>query len=104
VFIWAYQRTCARYSAVRQSLGEPDPFRLRYRALVSELVAAIDRGRIDKKSATAFIRQRAVKEVPLDDQARFIKVVETELMSLHEGNIARCRLQPAEYQAWKEFW
>jgi hypothetical protein len=29
VFIWAYQRSCARYSAVRQSLGEPDPFRLR---------------------------------------------------------------------------
>jgi hypothetical protein len=33
VFVWAYERSSARYSAVRQSLGEPDPFRLRYRAL-----------------------------------------------------------------------
>ena len=25
VFIWAYERSAARYAAVRQSLGEPDP-------------------------------------------------------------------------------
>ena len=31
VFIWAYERSAARYAAVRQSLGEPDPFRLRHR-------------------------------------------------------------------------
>lgn len=31
VFAWAYERSCARYAAVRRSLGEPDPFRLRYR-------------------------------------------------------------------------
>ncbi len=28
VFVWACERSSARYSAVRQSLGEPDPFRL----------------------------------------------------------------------------
>ena len=28
VFVWAYQRSSARYSAIRQSLGEPDPFRI----------------------------------------------------------------------------
>ncbi|MFT4252948.1 MAG: Fic family protein, partial [Caulobacter sp.] len=31
VFVWAYERSAARYAAVRQSLGEPDPFRLQYR-------------------------------------------------------------------------
>ena len=30
VFIWAYERSCALYSATRQTLGEPDAFRLRY--------------------------------------------------------------------------
>jgi len=39
VFVWAYERSCARYSAVRQSLGEPDPFRLRYRKKIYEFVA-----------------------------------------------------------------
>ena len=104
VFVWAYQRSCARYSAVRQSLGEPDPFRLRYRTLVAEIVAEIVRGNRDKKAATAFIKQRALEDVPQEDQARLIEVVETEVMSLHEGNIARYRLRPAEYQIWLERW
>jgi hypothetical protein len=104
VFVWAYERSSARYSAVRQSLGEPDPFRLRYRAPVAELVATVVRKAMDKKAATALARQRAAQQVPPADQARFIEVVETELMSLHEGNIARYRLRPVEYQAWRQGW
>jgi len=104
VFIWAYERSSGRYSAVRQSLGEPDPFRLRYRALVAEMVAAVVREGMHKKAATALARQRAAEQVPAADQARFVEVVETELMSLHEGNIARYRLRPAEYQAWRQGW
>lgn len=102
--MWAYERSCARYSAVRQSLGQPDPFRLRHRALVAETVVAVVRGILDKTAATALIRQRAAKGVSPDDCARFVEVAETELMSLHEGNIARYRLRPSEYQAWKENW
>ena len=104
VFIWAYQRSCARYSAVRQSLGEPDLFRLRYRALVAEVVATVVRGGLDKKAATALVRQRAAEQVAAEDQGRFVEIAETEMMSLHEGNIARYRLRPAEYQAWRQSW
>ena len=104
VFVWAYGRSSARYSAVRQSLGEPDPFRMRYRALVAELVAAVVRTGMDKKTATALVQRHAAEQVPPADQARFIEVVETEVMSLHEGNIARYRLRPAEYQAWRQGW
>ncbi len=104
VFVWAYERSCARYSAVRQSLGEPDPFRLRYRALVAEVVVELVRGGIDKKTAIAFVRSRAVEDVPQEDRARFVEVVETEAMNLHEGNIARYRLRPSQYQTWKKTW
>lgn len=104
VFVWAYGRSCARYSAVRQSLGEPDPFRLSHRLLVAETVAAVVRGRADKRNATAFIRQRAAEQVVPESRARFVEVVETELMSLHDGNIARYRLRPSEYQTWRETW
>ena len=104
VFVWAYERSSARYSAVRQSLGEPDSFRLRYRAMVAEIVAAVVREGMDKKAATAMARQRAVEQVSPADHARFVEVVETELMSLHDGNIARYRLRPAEYQAWRQGW
>jgi len=104
VFVWAYERSCARYSAVRQSLGEPDPFRLKYRTLIAEIVTEIVRGGMDKKTATAFIKQRAMEGVPQEDRARLIEVVETEAMSLHEGNIARYRLRPSQYQTWRETW
>jgi len=104
VFVWAYGRSSARYSAARQSLGEPDPFRLRYRALVAEAVAAVVRTGMDKKAATELARQRATELGSPADQARFVEVVETELLSLHEGNIARYRLRPAEYQAWRQGW
>ena len=104
VFVWAYERSSARYSAVRQSLGEPDPFRLRYRALIAEVVADVVRAGLDRKGAAERVRQGAAEQVPLDDRNRFVEVVETEIMSLHEGNIARYRLRPAEYRAWRESW
>jgi len=104
LFVWAYERSSARYSAVRQSLGEPDPFRLRHRALVAELVNAMVRAGMGRKAVTAMARERAAEQVPPADQARFVEVVETEMMSLHEGNLARYRLLPAEYQAWRQGW
>jgi len=104
VFVWAYGRSCRRYSAVRQSLGEPDQFRLRYRRLVAEIIAEIVRGSMDKKAAVALIKQRAMEAVPQEDRARFIEVVETESMGLHEGNIARYRLRPSQYLTWKKTW
>ena len=104
VFVWAYERSCARYSAVRQSLGEPDPFRLHHRQLMAELIHEIVCERMDKKAAVAIIRRQATLSVPVEDQLRFDELVETELMSLHEGNIARYRVRPSQYQAWKQTW
>ena len=102
VFIWAYERSCARYSAVRQALGDPEPFRMRYRTLVAETVADVVRGGIKRKNATTFIKRRALDKVAEQDRLRFIEVVETEIMGLHEGNIARYRLRPSEYHKWRE--
>jgi len=75
VFVWAYERSAARYSAVRRSLGEPDAFRLRHRTLIAETVAEIVRVGMDKKTATAFVQQRARDDVSPDEQARFVEVV-----------------------------
>lgn len=104
VFVWAYERSSARYSAVQQSLGEPDLFRLRHRDLIGTLVAEIVRGEIGRKAATALVRKNASTLISPEVQARFVEVVETEIMSLHEGNIARYRLRPAEYVAWRCAW
>ena len=104
VFVWTYKRSCARYSAVRQSLGEPDPFRMQYRAQIADTVAQAVRRRMDKPQAIAFIRHCADTGLPAPDRARFVEVTETQLMSLHEGSIARFRLRPSEFAAWAAVW
>jgi hypothetical protein len=42
--------------------------------------------------------------LPETDRPRFIEVVETELLSLHPGNMARYRIRPSEFAAWKAVW
>ena len=104
VFAWAYERSCARYAAVRRSLGEPDPFRLRYRKALAEIVEAIIREAMDPSAAVRFIHRQVDEKAPPEDRARLMELVETEVMSLHEGNFARYHARPSEYQAWREGW
>ena len=89
---------------MRQSLGDPDPFRLRYPARVAELVTAVVRAEMGKQAATALVRQYAGEQMPTADKGRFVEIVETELMSLHEGNFARYGLRPVEFEAWQQCW
>lgn len=104
VFVWAYERSCSRYSATRKALGDPDPFRLRYRDLIKETVAILVRECMNKKLAAEFIQKRAKDFVPGKDQKQFIEAVETVATSLHEGNIARYRLSLKEYEKWHLSW
>jgi hypothetical protein len=104
LFAWAYKRSCARYSAFKQSISEPDPFRIRHRQLISDTVAEVVRGVMGKQQAIAHVLQRAQEQLPPSEQARFIEITETQLMSLHEGSTARYRLRPSEYQTWRAGW
>jgi hypothetical protein len=57
VFLWAYRRSAERYALVRQSLGEPDPFRLRFRDDIRQLVAEIVRDRLGRRPALKHIQR-----------------------------------------------
>lgn len=104
VFAWAYQRSCAHYAAIHQSLGEPDPFRLRHRMLIGQFVREVVQGRMCKKPAEKWIAAQTEKQLPKDACANFIAVIEVELNSLHLGNIARSRLRPKEFEEWRKGW
>ncbi|WP_287787896.1 Fic family protein [Acidiphilium sp.] len=104
VFIWAYERSAARYAAVRQSLGEPDPFRLRYREQLRELIAELVRARVGRKDTVARIAAWSKKEIDPGDHKRFAEIAEGELIGLHEGNFARYRIRPSEFAAWRQVW
>jgi Fic family protein len=103
IYIWAYHRSARQYAAQRQSLGEPDLFRLKYRNEVRDLVSEIVIGGVQNSEANILIRAKALG-LPLQDQAKFIQTVDTELISLHEGNIARYYIRPSQFNAWKERW
>lgn len=104
VFIWAYERSADRYAAVRQSLGEPDPFRLRHRQDLREVVAAVVRGRMGRKEAVAHVKDWTQGHIDPADRDRFRETAEDELLGLHEGNFARYPIRPAEFTAWRETW
>lgn len=104
VFAWAYERSCARYAAVRHTLGDPDPFRMRHRGLIIEIIGEVIRRGMDKKAAVEFVRQSAEAKVSSGERAQLVTTVETELMSLHEGSFARYRVRPSEYYAWRQVW
>ncbi|MBA3603210.1 MAG: Fic family protein [Parachlamydiaceae bacterium] len=104
VFVWAYERSCLHYSVKRRELSEPDPFRIRYRELIRETVVSIVRNQMNRNTAVEFIKRSAIEAVPSEVKMRFIEVVETEIMSLHEGNYARYRLRYSEYSAWRNMW
>ena len=104
VFLWAYRRSAARYAAVRQSLGEPDPLRLRCRTELRELVGEVVRGRMDKAQASAHVEAWTARHIDEPDRGRFCEIAERELLSLHEGNFARYRVRPSEFAAWQEAW
>lgn len=55
-----------------------------------------------QESVREFVSEWAAKHIPETDLSRIISLVHTELKGLHERNIARFRLRPAEFQAWRE--
>ena len=104
VFVWAYERSAARYAAVRQSLGEPDPFRLRHRDALRTIVSEVVRSRMDRRTAATHIEGWAEANIDAADRAVFREVAENELLGLHEGNFARYAIRPGEFTTWQQLW
>ena len=101
VFVWAYERSCIRYSAIRKALGEPDPLKLRHRQLLVDVIGTIVRRGMDDLSALGLVSERAENLASEYDRENFADIIANELAALHEGNIARYQIRPAELDAWK---
>ena len=104
VFIWGYERSASRYAAVRQSLGEPDPFRLRYRTELHTVINTVVREAMNKAAAAVYLTSWVNNHIDASEREQFRDVAETELLALHEGNFARYRIRPSEFTAWRRVW
>lgn len=103
VFIWGYERSAVRYAAIRQTIGEPDPFRTKYRNEIRELITDIISNNLSPKEGSLKIKLRSM-DFPFDERSKFVEYVEAELIGIHEGSFARFRVSPSEFRIWKEHW
>lgn len=103
VFMWSYERSALRYAAIKQSLGEPDQWRMQYKDEIRELVGQVVKQTMKQDEAALVIAQYA-QRIADYDRLKFIEIVDTELLSLHEGNFARFRIRPAEFARWQQAW
>lgn len=102
LYMSAYKRSTQQYSAVQQAVGEPNLFKLKYKSAIQEIVRKVILENVADAQIVPTIKKliEALK-IPDSDSAQLFQVIETEIISLHEGNIARFKIRPSEFQKWK---
>lgn len=71
--------------------------------MIQEIVRSIILEKIEGAQVVRKIQNLIeAKSPPEEDRSELFKAIETEIMSLHDGNIARFKIRPIEYHAWKE--
>ena len=101
LYMWAYNRSSQKYSAIQQSMGEPNLLKMKYRAAIHEIIHGIVLEKIAGHDLVFYIQDKLEKtNLPKDDSKELFKLIEMEIASLHDGNIARYKIRPSEYEAW----
>lgn len=104
LFARAYRASAGRYAAVRKSVAPPDPLSVAYREAVRTVARDVVQRTMSKEQAAEHIRSWAEQNIVTNDRARVVEIVETNLLSLHEGNFAKFRVRPSEFEAWQSVW
>lgn len=94
LFVWTFRRSIKKYVVVLESMGMPDPVRLRYRESLNDAMQLIVRERKSLKDALAIL------QLTEDAAPGFRDLLIAELKTLNTHNCARYRLAPATTDAW----
>ncbi|HET9236218.1 MAG TPA: Fic family protein [Oligoflexus sp.] len=102
LYLWAYKRSAQRYSAIQEAMGEPNILKMKFRSLIHEIVRTIILQKLHGSETVEKIKN-ILEETGLSESERsdIFKIVETEILSLHAGNIARFKVRPSEFQEWE---
>ena len=73
---------------------------LRKREMIRALVKRVE---VTQEQVNVVFRVDSYQEES-DPEKKRLQLCRGSNMSLHEGNIARYRLRPSQYQAWRETW
>ncbi|CAG4902336.1 Fic family protein [Paraburkholderia gardini] len=94
LFAWSWRRSMKKYVVVMESMGAPNPLRLRYREHLTEAIGLVV---LDRKSAQAAMEKLGLTE---DQAPGFPAMLLEELKKLEVFNCARYRLTLTATQAW----
>lgn len=94
LFDWTYRRSQAKYKVILESMGSPDPFRIKYRDALNEAIGLVVRSRQSEVDALARLA------LPDEDGSKFHQLLGQELDALADFNCARYRLGINETQVW----
>lgn len=100
LFVWAYHRSCEQYRVVRESLGQPDTVRFKYRDELVGLVGETVRQR--RPIVRSHLRKWASSHgVETGDLDAFAERAMDLLLNLSEGAAGRYGLDPQQVEDWR---
>ena len=97
-YVDAYQASAENYRTLRAETEAPEKAALVYRDFVRE---AVRRSVLDWKAfrPERIMEMAAEADIPEKDRAQVVNYVGQEFRGLHEGNVIRYRLRPADLEA-----
>lgn len=93
LFAWTYRRALRKYAVILESMGVPDPFRVKHRERLNEAIQAVVR-----EGQSAIVATTSVE--PGDDEQQFAAMLDDELTKLTVNNCARYRLSMRVVEDW----
>lgn len=100
LFEWAYKKSCEQYDVVKESLGDIDAYRIKYRAARKEAMGLVIRNDISGAKISAFL-SRYCHDQNIEQPDKFIAMTIADLEQLHEGAIIGLGITEAMFKAWK---
>lgn len=104
ILLWAYQRSTERFRAIRESLGEPDPFRLKYRDELKEITRDVVKSHLSPERIYEQVLHWVSEHIESAEQEQFVEKALVEIKALHEGNINRYNISTIEFEEWSKLW
>jgi hypothetical protein len=84
-------------------MGEPNLLKLKYRSEVQDIIRTIILDKVPGPQVVPQIQNLlTAKNLTETDAEDLFKLIETEILCLHEGNIARFKIRPSEFLEWQK--
>ena len=83
---------------------EPDPFRIKYRGKMTELIREVVETRCPPQETSLYIAKWTEEHISAVDRQQFQENVETDLLNLTLGKIARYQISLTDFERWKMQW